>query len=127
MKTFWDYVLEIEDFYRRNGVQIDPVPQVKLNRTETDRFNPFIPTANYNPNTNVISLYIGGRHTKDILRSFCHELIHHNQYLTDRRGFASAATTGALNENERLAELEGDAYRRGNLMFRKWTETYTKP
>jgi len=125
MKTFWDYVLEIEDFYRNSGVMIDPVPDVRLDKTESYRFDPFIPTANYNPNTNVISLYIGGRHLKDILRSFCHELIHHNQFLTDRNGFMRAAKVGTLNENEQLVELEGDAYRRGNLMFRKWTETHT--
>lgn len=45
--------------------------------------DPFISTGNYNPETNIITLYVKNRHLKDILRTFCHELIHHNQNITD--------------------------------------------
>lgn len=29
---------------------------------------------------------------------------------------------GSLQENDELSRLEGDAYSRGNILFRKWTE-----
>ena len=61
---------------------------------------------------------------KDILRSFCHELIHHNQNITDPEGFKLVNKGGKLSENDELTMIETDAYSRGNIMFRKWTETF---
>ena len=34
MKLFKDYIEEIENFYRDNGIEIDPIPSVKLDKTE---------------------------------------------------------------------------------------------
>ena len=126
MKLFKDYIEEIENFYRDNGVEIDPIPSVKLDKTEQDEFDPFIKTAHYNPENSTITLFINNRHLKDILRSFCHELIHHNQKL--RYGdleFMKINKSGKLNENDQLNQLESEAYQKGNLMFRNWTEKYT--
>jgi len=36
--------------------------------------------------------------------------------------FEQMNKSGKLNENRELEDLEGDAYKRGNIMFRKWTE-----
>ena len=33
--------------------------------------------------------------------------------------------SGKLNENDQLNQLESEAYQKGNLMFRNWTEKYT--
>ena len=85
--------------------------------------DPFISTGNYNPETNIITLYVKNRQLKDILRTFCHELIHHNQNITDQEGFALVNKGGTLQENDELTRLESDAYSRGNVLFRKWTET----
>ena len=41
--------------------------------------NPLGKTAYYSPAEHKISLYVDGRHIKDILRSLSHELVHHNQ------------------------------------------------
>ena len=79
---FSDYINEIHEFYRNSGIQIDPVPRLVLNNDEAGEFDPLIPTGNYNYSNNTITLYINGRHLKDILRTYCHELIHRNQYLT---------------------------------------------
>ena len=40
--------------------------------------------------------------------------------------FENIDLSGKLNENKELENLEAEAYQLGNLMFRKWTETYKK-
>jgi len=85
-------------------------------------FDPFIPTGNYNPKTNVITLYVKNRQLKDILRTLSHELIHHNQYLTNPGEFMRINKSGNLKDNIELEKIEADAYTRGNVLFRKWTE-----
>lgn len=87
--------------------------------------DPLISTGNYSAQENTITLFVNNRQLKDILRSFCHELIHHNQRLSygDER-FMAINVHGNLVDNSDLEELEADAYLRGNIMFRKWTEQY---
>lgn len=104
---------------------MDPVPQIKIDYTQSDIFNPFVPTGNYNPTTNTITLFVNNRQLKDILRSFCHELIHHSQNITNPEEFRRMNTNGKLQENDELEMIESDAYTRGNILFRKWTETHT--
>ena len=36
-------------------------------------------TAHYDPAQMSVTLYVSGRHPKDIMRSFAHELVHHCQ------------------------------------------------
>jgi hypothetical protein len=36
-------------------------------------------TAFYNPSIDEVSVYVDGRHPKDMLRSVSHELVHHTQ------------------------------------------------
>lgn len=120
---FKDYINEIEDFYRTNGIQIDPIPRIKLDRTEVDLYDPFIKTGHYTPQTKTIVLNIHNRQLKDILRSFCHELVHHHQNIVGHK-FDGVDVSGNLNENEILEDLESEAYQIGNIMFRKWTETH---
>lgn len=122
-KTFKDYVEEINGFFRENGQQIDPVPEVKIDFTENDRLDPFIKTANYDPETKTITLYVSNRHVKDIMRSYCHELFHHVQNMKDGDGFRSTKKGVGLADNPDLEGIEGDAYVNGNILFRKWTET----
>ena len=109
-------------FYRDGGVQVDPPPKVNVDFTHRDVLDPFVPTGNYNPQTRTITVFAKNRQLKDVLRSFCHELVHHNQMLSDPEGFMSVNKAGTLQENDALTALESDAYMRGNVLFRKWTE-----
>ena len=123
---FFDYIKDIEDFAEEIGIQVQPYPEVKLDKTEQDLFDPFIQTGNYNCNDQTITLFITNRHLKDILMSFCHELIHHNQFLTMNDKYIEAienSDTPDVNGNPLIEEIEADAYERGNLLIRKWTET----
>ena len=120
MKMFKDYIREINQFFRDSGYQVDPVPEVKVDLTEHDEYDPFIDTANYDPGSNRITIFAGNRHLKDILRSYCHELFHHVQDISGERDFSNVR--GKLSDNSDLETLEGEAYMNGNVLFRKWTE-----
>lgn len=121
-KVFRDYTAEIVEFFRKEGVKVDPEPKIVLKAGGGSRFDPFVPTGNYRPDTMTITLYVGNRHVKDILRTFCHELFHHSQNLKDPERFAAFDKSGKVAENSALERVEGDAYKNGNLLFRKWTE-----
>lgn len=73
---FFDYINSINKYFAEQGIVIDPLPKVELNDSIQDRFDPFIKTADYNHSTHTIRLFVDKRHLKDILRSYCHELIH---------------------------------------------------
>jgi hypothetical protein len=68
-------------------VEIDPLPEVKLigdDEKTNDTSDILISTGGYDPVTSTIVLYISNRHIKDILRSYCHEMIHHSQALDNK-------------------------------------------
>jgi hypothetical protein len=60
------------------------------------------------------------RHPKDVLRSFSHEMIHHEQNLDNRLNNISTTNT---NEDGDLPEIEREAYEKGNMMFRNWEDS----
>ena len=74
----------------------------------------------YLPKFKKIVLNIRNRHINDILRSYCHELIHHIQNIQNPRriGYKSFDL-----DNIGLLNLESDAYVRGNLLFDEWLRT----
>lgn len=117
------YFKSILDFFEKSSIDIKPYPKIKLITTEQD--GPFAPTGNYRFETKTITLYTGGRHLKDILRSFAHELFHHYQFLHNK-ALKKKQLDGSLEQNEELEDLEGEAYLNGNLLFRRWTEKFTK-
>ena len=126
---FWidkvnDYVHEVD------GMKIDPLPSVQLvdsSNVKNSRSDLLISTGGYMPALNSIVLYIDNRHLKDILRSYCHELVHHNQNLENSDYLKRVlGRSDDLVDNAQLEEIEGDAYLRGNLLFRKFTEWFKR-
>jgi len=120
---FQDYVDDINRFFVSQGLQVEPFPEVRILRGGNDRFDALAPTGSYDGSRMVVELYVGQRHLKDILRSYCHELVHHNQRLAMPEKFLALDKSGSLDENADLEKWEADAFRRGNLLFRRWTET----
>ena len=105
-------------------MNISPPPQVNFVEDDADNAaDIFGKTAFYDPNQREITLYTMGRHPKDILRSYAHEMIHHLQNLEDRLGDIKGTDT---REDDHLTDIEREAYTDGNLTFRKWTETLTE-
>ena len=85
----------------------------------------FIKTGYYEPVSNELVLFIDNRHIKDILRTFCHEMVHRNQNLADPEGFQNSASSLPLDEDKNLKHIESEAFLYGNLLFRQFTEKYT--
>lgn len=116
------YMGSILEYMIDEGIKITPLPEVKIVENESYATNVFGKTAYYNPELKEISLFTSGRHPKDVLRSFTHEMIHHTQNLEGRLG---NITTSNTNEDDNLVKLEEEAYLRGNMVFRNW-EDYIK-
>lgn len=114
----------IFDFFRNNDVKIDPLPKICITFEKNETTDPFIPTGCYDGEDKKITLCCSNRHIKDILRTFCHELMHHNQNLLNPENFKRLNKIGKLCDNADLSDMESDAYARGNVMFRKWTESF---
>ena len=111
------YIADLTKHMYNQGLSIDPAPEIEFVEDEDNAKNPLGRTAYYDPNQQLIVLYTTGRHPKDILRSFAHEMIHHCQNIEGRLG---NITTTNVNEDDYLRELEREAYERGNMAFREW-------
>jgi hypothetical protein len=61
-----------------------------------------------------------GRHPKDVMRSFSHEMIHHMQNMEGRLG---NITTTNVNEDDYLQEIEKEAHSKGSYVFREWEDS----
>jgi hypothetical protein len=117
VKSLTKYMLD-------KGMNIRPLPKVKFIEDDVENAKDFFgKTAHYDPSNRVIVLYTMERHPKDVMRSFAHEMIHHIQNLEDRLNGISTQNT---NEEGDLPEIEREAYEKGNMAFRSWTDTLTE-
>ena len=117
IKSLTEYMLD-------KGMNINPLPKVKFIDDDVENARDFFgKTAYYDPNNRVIVLYTMDRHPKDVMRSYAHEMIHHMQNCDNRLG---NITTQNTNEEGDLPEIEREAYEKGNMMFRGWTDTITE-
>ena len=115
------YIKEIGEFMCDNGVNLKPYPKYRISM---EKQNPLLgKTGFYDPETRTITIMTDSRLLKDILRTVCHENIHHHQNLEGRLVGYNGDTLG---QDSRLDELESEAYLKGNILFRKWTESKTK-
>ena len=114
-----DYVTSLTEYMLEIGMNISPLPEVKLRKDEANAANFFGKTAYYDPNAREIVIYVTGRHDKDIVRSYAHEMIHHMQNL---QGTLHNIQTQDTNADDKLLELEKEAYTLGNITFRNWED-----
>lgn len=120
VESGFDYVPHIASilgYCMDRGLNVDPIPEVKLLQDPENASNLFGKTAYYDPQNSEIALYVTDRHPKDVLRSFCHELIHHMQNL---EGKNLSFTTSNIHDNEELKEIEQEAHAKGSFLFRDW-------
>ena len=116
-----DSITSFAQYMEDSGMQIAPPPRVEFVNDDVENAENLLgKTAFYNPEENVIVLYTLGRHPKDILRSFAHEMIHHIQNLEGRLGGINTTNT---NEDDYLDQIEREAYEHGNMTFRNWTDS----
>jgi phosphopantetheine adenylyltransferase len=123
----FDYPKQLKsltEFMLDKGMNIKPLPKVKFVEDDVENARNFFgKTAYYDPNQRVIVLYTMDRHPKDVMRSFAHEMIHHMQNCDNRLG---NIVTQDTNEDGDLPEIEKEAYEKGNMTFRNWTDTLTE-
>ena len=81
-------------------------------------------TAFYDPSELKIVLYITGRHPKDILRSFAHELIHHVQNERGDLHIGDASNPQYAQQDEHLRDMEKEAYLEGNMLMRDFEDNF---
>jgi len=122
-------IAELTKYMGEKGVIIDPLPRLVLKADPQLTNQILCPTAHYSPVNQSITLHTAGRHPKDILRSYAHELYHHHQNCEGR--MPKEALEGADNpkyaqSSKTLRDLEAEAYMKGNLLFRDWTDLKTK-
>ena len=79
-------------------------------------------TGQYNPDDFSVSIYVDGRHPKDILRSLSHELVHHTQNCNGDFDSAGELGVGYAQEDPAMRDAELDAYKRGNIIFRDFED-----
>ena len=115
------YLARLTQHMLDKGMNIEPLPSLELIDGDSENASDFFgKTAYYDPNTQTIVLYTEGRHPKDIARSFAHEMVHHTQFLEDR---LDNITTTDTTEDENLDQIEREAYLKGNMTFRNWTDS----
>jgi len=118
-----DYKQQIKDLTKHmldKGMNIQPLPKVIFKHGDQENASQFLgKTAYYSPEDMTVVLYTEGRHPKDIVRSFAHEMIHHTQNLEGRLGGINTTNT---TQDDNLNDIEREAYTKGNMTFRNWTD-----
>ena len=83
-------------------------------------------TAQYDPRTFTITVFITGRHIKDCLRSLAHELVHHMQCERGDLDNIGPTVPGYAQKDDHMREMEREAYEKGNLCFRDFEDQLKK-
>lgn len=120
------YLLSIAEYMQNSGIKIIPYPKVIIASTTENANDPFGKTAYYDPMQKSVTLFVAGRHIKDVLRSYAHELIHHNQNLSgmiDDNNINALSDPRYAENDKHLLNMEKDAYLRGNIAFRFWEDS----
>lgn len=111
--------------YLAKKLEIKEVPKVVFKHDKVNSDDIFGKTGYYDPSSNTIALYVDGRHPKDVLRSFAHEIIHHfqNEHGNLKNDMTDNDPQYAQN-NSHLRKMEMQAYLLGNILFRDFCDIY---
>ena len=97
-------------------------PTLHLVSDNDNASKPLGKTAYYDPQGMAITIYTDNRHTKDILRSLAHELVHHTQNENGMLNDSGYHGQGYAQKNKDLRQSEKEAYLKGNMCFRDWED-----
>lgn len=126
-EEFLSIVQQFEKYARdRLGYDTDVTIEFVHNEDNADK-ELLSKTALYDFKTHTVKVYVTERHPKDILRSLSHELVHH--YQNDKGMFddVDSLEDGYAQDDPVLRDMEKQAYLRGNLIFRDFTDTEDLP
>ena len=106
----------------KNKFNIQQAPKLILKKDEENAEKLFGKTAYYDPNESTIVIFITNRHPKDILRSFCHEMIHHVQNERGDLNIGDASSPTYAQDDKHMRSMEKEAYLEGNLLLRDFED-----
>ena len=98
-------------------------PVLNLVSDQRNASKPLGKTAYYDPQSLSVTIYTDNRHTKDILRSLAHELVHHTQNENGMLNDSGYHGEGYAQKNKNLRQSEKEAYLKGNMCFRDWEDS----
>lgn len=108
--------------FSKKRLGFDKPPTIFLQSDEANAQKLLGKTAYYDPSTMGITVYVTGRHPKDVLRSLSHELVHHGQNCRGEFGHTPDTAPGYAQNDQHLRSMEEEAYKEGNLCFRDWED-----
>ena len=98
-------------------------PRLFLRKDDQNAANPMGKTGFYDPQEEAITLYITGRHPKDIMRSLAHELQHHTQKCNgDFESVQNMGEEGYAQADPHMRTMEIQAYQ-ASIVFRDWEDS----
>ena len=103
---------------------IQQAPKLSLREDEENADMLFGRTAYYDPSSQQIVLYVTDRHPKDILRSYCHEMIHHVQNERGDLKIGDASSPTYAQDDDHMRKMEMEAYLKGNLLLRDFEDNF---
>ena len=123
-----EYKNKFGDLYKdaKNKFNIQQAPKLILRQDKENAKKIFGKTAYYDPNESTIVVFITNRHPKDILRSFCHELIHHVQNERGDLAKGDASSPTYAQDDDHMRKMEMEAYLEGNLLLRDHEDQFKK-
>ena len=121
-----DFKEAIKEIFKTaaNKFDIQKAPSLHLHNDEENAEKLFGRTAYYNPSDESIVLYITNRHPKDVLRSFCHELIHHHQNERGDLMKGDSSSPTYAQDDKHMRKMEMEAYLKGNLLLRDFEDNF---
>ena len=114
-------ILEICKYLIQENYNVKPLPKVIFKHNDIENAQKFIEnkTGYYDPENKIITLYTEGRHPRDLINSFCHEIVHHIQNIDGR---LNNINTDNVLEDDNLKTLEEEAYKLGGIILRSYKD-----
>tara|TARA_R110000824_G_scaffold5670_1_gene26011 strand:+ start:1342 stop:2292 length:951 start_codon:yes stop_codon:yes gene_type:complete len=108
--------------YSQKRLGFDKPVMVEFHSDTQNANNILGKTAYYDPSSYKVVVYVDGRHPKDVLRSFSHELVHHAQNCRGEFDDHMKVGEGYAQKDKHLREMEKEAYLEGNMILRDWED-----
>jgi hypothetical protein len=114
----------VSDFfpYSQKQLGFDQPVTITFESDENNAVTLLGKTAYYDPATFEVTLFVDGRHPKDVMRSLSHELVHHAQNCRGDFDNGDSTYAGYAQKDPHLRKMEREAYTKGNLIFRDFED-----
>ena len=125
MDMLKDLIRQFMPFAQKH-IGFEKPPRLFLRNDPENAAKPLGKTAFYDPAKMCVTLYVTGRHPKDVLRSLGHELVHHKQNCEGMFDDAGEMGEGYAHTNPHLRKMEIEANRDGSMCLRDFEDNLKK-